>query len=699
MSLETTRFNTPEIRQRFEADDYDWGQVKSRLEEIAAQEAIDTRLEDLAGNIDAGYDYLKWLIDNQAETDTPLSERTISSLADARELGRDIANLSTDELKDIAQEWATNATGIIWGKIEEWVDSFISSKLWIFSDIFKGFGERFKAIFTAIASVFWIKNLFGEEEVEDTTTPVSVTPENKENPVVANEEAIDEENSATENLTENPETLRGNTTLAGYKIITELSGLDYWKNSSELGIISAMWTFSLGEVKATLGSDKSFQNQFGERMNDFSEESIATVILGIIGPVNEEFFESRLNPDNLQNLLLNENGDYTELARQYFTIEELESITSSAYSYERVKLPLLGRLSAISLYSLMWTVGRNAQQYMSEWSENLKVFLLSDETLQTVSSLFSENKNTHELYPERLSQVFNSLLWGKESFNKSADQLAKEVEPNIEIGSEDYEKLEDLIAYKNIVLQEIPEQFSHNTTGFSDAFNGSMTWGKLIFLYVSTDGKSPSELQWYEKAILYSWIHSIIPADTQSNYFLNLAEDLHSNSDEDSQILTVLLSRLVWNSLDGDINMFQRAKWAVDNVAEGTFGLDQIEDERYRRLAIMWVEIWGLAFLIKLFSRMPVMRAVILATSWVVVASVIFGVKQWLHISLQWEVREYYLSYLDSIAAATNHNNKETLIAAIESQELTATQFGQEVLSIDLEGIAQGVFWDKRITS
>lgn len=688
MSLETTRFNTPEIRQRFEADDYDWDQVKTRLEEIAAQEAIDTRLEDLAGNIDAGYDYLKWLIDNEAETSTPLSERTISSLADAQELGRDIASASSDELKDMAQEWAANAASAVWDRVEEWINGFISSKLWNFWEFFKGFSENFKAIIAAVAAAFWIKNLFGEEESEDTTTPV-----------IESDETTTEETSAPENLTESPDDLREKTTIAGYRIITELSGLDYGEGSSESGIIAEMSTFSYGEIKATLASDESFQEQFGEDMEGYAEENIAMVVLGVIGPVNEEFFESRLNPDNLQSLLLDENGDYTTLAKKYFTIEELESITSSTYSYERIKLPLLGRLSAISLYSLMWTVGKNAQQYMSEWSESLKVFLLSDETLQTVSSLFSENENTNELYPERLSQVFDSLLPWQENFNADINQLARKVEPNIEIGSRDYEKLEALMAYKNIVMREIPEQFSHNTTGFSEAFNSSMTWGKLIFLYVSTDGKSPSDLQWYEKAVLYSWIHSTIPADTQSNYFLNLAEDLHSNSDEDSQILTVLLSRLVWNSLDGDINMFQRAKWAVDNVVEGTFGLDQIEDERYRRLAIMWVEIWGLALLIKLFSRMPVMRAVILATSWVVVASVIFGVKQWLHNSLQWEVREYYLSYLDSIAAATNHNNKETLIAAIESQELTATQFGQEVLSIDLEGIAQGVFWNERITS
>lgn len=695
MSVETPNYDNPEIRQRFEEDGYNWEEIKARLDALALAEEVDTRLDELAGNIEGSYSYLKSLIETSSDEEESIVDAAIEWGTEAIQEWIETAvenaeNWGKSQIE--ARLWGLSRIPLIW----EWLSEFV------FNTIKDSYESQKSGFLVSILWFFGFKNILewyasrrNDEQNEETPEGNAIT----ETPI-AQETTEWEIDTSSETVIENPEELRGKTTLAGYRIITELSGLDYGENSSEWWIISRMWTFSLWELKATLSNNKSFKEQFWDTMDSYSEEEIATVVLGVIGPVNEEFFEARLSPENIQEILFTEDGSFSELARKYFSEEELDNITQADYSYERIKLPLLWRLSAISMYSLVWSVARNATQYMRDGSENLKVFLLSEETIVHLGEMFSESETESTIYPERLSLLFDDILDGSSNFNKTPEQLASEASPPIEIGSGDYEKLQALVAYRTTVMQEIPEQFSHNTLWFEEAFRDWMDWGKLIFLYVSTNGKSPSELQWYEKAVLYSWIHSVVheSPEIQSNYFLNLAEHLYTNNDEKSRILTVILARVVGDSAEDDINVFQRTQWAIDNVVEWTFWLDAIEDDRLRRLAIMGVEIGGLTLLIKLFSRMPVMRAVILATSGVVVASIVFGVKQWLHNSLQGEVRNYYLDYLDTISRATSYGNKETLIAAIESQDFDVASFGQEILSIDLADIAESVFWDKIIS-
>jgi hypothetical protein len=95
---------------------------------------------------------------------------------------------------------------------------------------------------------------------------------------------------------------------------------------------------------------------------------------------------------------------------------------------------------------------------------------------------------------------------------------------------------------------------------------------------------------------------------------------------------------------------------------------------------------------------MPVMRAVLLATTGVVVGSVVLWIKQGLHNSLEWDIQTYYTNYLDAIAWATSYQNKETLINSIEWGNFSITDFTWEVVNIDLWSIASNVFWESSIT-
>ena len=71
--IETPKYHSNEVQKKFEADWYDWDNIKDILEELASREEVDSQLDALEGN--SYYTYLKELIDK------PFDYQTISILA------------------------------------------------------------------------------------------------------------------------------------------------------------------------------------------------------------------------------------------------------------------------------------------------------------------------------------------------------------------------------------------------------------------------------------------------------------------------------------------------------------------------------------------------------------------------------------------------------------------------------------------
>jgi len=59
MRLEIPKYYTPELREKFESEGYDWEAIKEKLAEVATREEVDVRLRELAGNSQAYFDYLR----------------------------------------------------------------------------------------------------------------------------------------------------------------------------------------------------------------------------------------------------------------------------------------------------------------------------------------------------------------------------------------------------------------------------------------------------------------------------------------------------------------------------------------------------------------------------------------------------------------------------------------------------------------
>ncbi len=59
MGLETPKYHTPELREKFESEGYDWEAIKEKLAEVARREEVDRKLRELADNSEEYFQYLK----------------------------------------------------------------------------------------------------------------------------------------------------------------------------------------------------------------------------------------------------------------------------------------------------------------------------------------------------------------------------------------------------------------------------------------------------------------------------------------------------------------------------------------------------------------------------------------------------------------------------------------------------------------
>ncbi|NDK10080.1 hypothetical protein GW846_04820 [Candidatus Gracilibacteria bacterium] len=461
--------------------------------------------------------------------------------------------------------------------------------------------------------------------------------------------------------------LKDDTRLLGYNLMSQVSGLPITEKSSNiLGKINERTNpVSLISMRGYLSSGANLKSTLGLEETTFTEEEILGVVIAITGPVNEEFFETQINAIDLQ-LMIGKNPDFNEDALLFFTKEELKEIESTNYNYLELRIGILARLSVFSLKNELLIL----QALPGEYAGKLKNFfgnILEDEN---ISALFDGD----EVYPKGVSLAFKDILTGDGT--ESLDSIIERGQNKLNaegasLSQTDIEIITKIYNYKEIIISQIDE-YGLGVNGFNDYISEKLSWGNIIALYGIMQSKDLSNATGFEKVFVYTWVYGILDGNIKGLYESAAAEKLlSSTTEEDSKVFQVLFMRI----LEVDRNIFlegiDTAKGNIDGVVGSITGFNEIDDSWLRYIAINAVEGGGLALLIKLSTNVPVLRAVLIATSGIVATSIILIIKEKLYQDQQGKVGNYYMEFLNKVAPNLGISNGDELIAKIESGELT----------------------------
>jgi len=461
--------------------------------------------------------------------------------------------------------------------------------------------------------------------------------------------------------------LKDDTRLLWYNLMSQVSWLPITEKSSNiLGKINERTNpVSLISMRWYLSSWANLKSTLWLEETTFTEEEILWVVIAITWPVNEEFFETQINAIDLQ-LMIWKNPDFNEDALLFFTKEELKEIESTNYNYLELRIWILARLSVFSLKNELLIL----QALPWEYAWKLKNFFWNILEDENISALFDGD----EVYPKGVSLAFKDILTGDgtESLDSIIERWQNKLNAEgASLSQTDIEIITKIYNYKEIIISQIDEYWL-GVNWFNDYISEKLSWGNIIALYWIMQSKDLSNATWFEKVFVYTWVYWILDWNIKWLYESAAAEKLlSSTTEEDSKVFQVLFMRI----LEVDRNIFlewiDTAKWNIDWVVWSITWFNEIDDSWLRYIAINAVE-WGwLALLIKLSTNVPVLRAVLIATSWIVATSIILIIKEKLYQDQQWKVWNYYMEFLNKVAPNLWISNWDELIAKIESWELT----------------------------
>lgn len=563
----------------------------------------------------------------------------------------------TQTVIDAGKKAATQAAQSTETALESGIDNAVKSKLWSFGDIFKGFSiwAIFTKILAAIFGKFGFENIFWEKNEK---TDVTITND---------QEGTDTEDNTWENPEENKEAITekiDKTRTAWYILLSQISGMPFEHGSREVAIL---WELDAGKPPLTILElkwkflsiwDKNIKSEVWLEDTDYSNEEIYQVMIGLIGPINEEFFTAQLWKKETK-ALIGAAPKYNESIQDIFTKKELEKIHAVDYDYTRLSVGIVSRLAVLSIKQSLIAL----KEVPGGYAKKARNLFSSIDT----KDLYGESESS--LYPKWVSFAFSDILWVKTTY--TAQEIEKKANDKwYELTESDVLTIGKIVNYKDTIIGEI-WKYSLETQWFQENIENNLTWGNVISLYALLRGGDISTAQGMDTVMIYTWIYGLLDGTTQGEYQSQALKKLIEKDNSESKVLQVFIFRVLEVDRNVLFESIKNTKWFVDGMVGALPWINNISDSKLRVIAINVLEIWGISLFLKLIMNMPVMRAVLLATTWVIWTLVYLGIKEKYYQDVNSRIGKIYIDFLEEIAPHFDKENHQTLIQSVERWDIS----------------------------
>lgn len=658
---------------------------------------------ELAKSIDAHLD----LLTVKAELD--ISQK-IMKLNELLERSEDIT--WEESIIDSAISWGTEAlqTGIEqtlegaedWGKtqvenklgalakiplIGEWLSKFVFDTLKSSYENNKGW------IMTAILGYFGFESIM--EKYADLRNAVVPEEETVEENIVISEEVPDTNTAIAGIETEDILSETRNTArTAWYRMIGKLSWLPTQWYETEI-----MWDLNASsqslqsiEYKISRNDGKALYEVYQIDAR-YSDEQISRVVAMLIWPYNREFFDYQLEASKLQNILW-QDPNYSETAKKFFTDAELESISEENYDYSAVSIGILSRLSVVSMGQYV----RYIRELPSEFAGKLwTVFrdVVHDEELTALISGGVEANS----YPKSVSDVFTDLLTSDADSSIDIDYFKNiAAGKDIDLSEADISALQSIIVFNQNIRSQL-STMSLWLDGFDENIDENLTWQKLLSLYAITGWENVDQIEWFGKIMIFTWIHWALSGTMQWNYETKILEHIADDNSQDSLVLQAVAFQILEIDRNRFLEVLHNTKWRIDGAVEYIVpGVEDIEDEWMKWIAINLIETWSIALALKFLWRMPITKAVLIATSGMIGTLVYVWIKEWLHEREQSEIWRRYKDFIEEIAPRIWYDSANTLIDGINDGSVSMWDMLASISPEDMASEALGEIFYNNIS-
>lgn len=588
---------------------------------------------------------------------------------------------SNNILNDATQattEWLSNAieSGEKWWQTK--AKEFISEKFksipliweWLSETVFTAVKDKYETgkggIITFLLGLFpfWktlLNNFWIKEGINDDN---GSTVEKKG----SKDDSIDTKSNTENNTTEAEKNdslseRKNKIQVIWYMLLWKVSWFPHEKGSPEIEILQKIWKKSLIDVQWLIfESNGNFKEALKIEDLHISEDSVRRVIIWIIGPINREYLDWQLKAQNIDSYI-GIAPNFNERAKSLFSTNELQEIYKKKKNYREMSISIISRLSvmsiedyAISLTSVPW-----------ELSWRIINFLGGVAVTQELQNLRWPETND-ELYPKNISFVFSHIFASKATHNATTIIRNAEVD-GVELSEKDKDIIREIVAYKETIISQI-SQYSLWLDGFENEIDKNLTWANIMLLRNLLKWRSINNAEWFDKVILFTWSHGVLTGVLKWNYETKILEHIADSSQNDSNLLTVVAYRVLEIERNIVYESAKNIKWRIDWWYELALGLDKIDNTWVKWVLVNIWEILTVSMALKLLRKTPIMRAVLLATTWVLSVSIFFWVKEGLHNKLDSDIWRVYAEFLQEIAPKIWEESIESLAKSITTWEM-----------------------------
>lgn len=606
--------------------------IRGRLDLLAVTSA--TTVE---GRIQA----LHAILERHSNENTP--DIQLQLTAQAEEAARRAAEVASEQATTYVRDQVTS-----W--INSWYERIIPESIRNF--FWEGFNlwQSLWSWFTGLFAGTWFgrrllwNNSETPEPVETVTPEPEATPEQEPDP-------------ATEVVREDFSSERRRLTIAWYHILHQLSGLSLTRdvNSPIIAVYNDILSnHTLSHIETLIQGNNISTLTEG---TNYSEEIIHQAMLGFIWPINRSLLESRLTEVKMKTILWynEENWEFSDIARRYFSEEELSIIQNNAFNFSEIPLNILSRLLALSFRNIFMTASQEvATGWMSIWTL-IGTTLLSWGIYHDLQQVFWETER-NDIYPEGMEQALLPYI------TEGWDALSLPLEAIVEINNPDIPEtdrnhLRDFLSFRDSLIPYLSqENFGLWIEWFEESLGNRLTYGRILALYIALNGINSTNTLWnHDRSIIYIWIYNILEWDIKGRYqtqIITQALTRISEWDEDP-VLNAVVFRISEMDRNTTLSWIERVIWWVDQAVENQVRtlLPEFfeQNPQLLRIATWAVEIGWVALLLKILFRMPVMRAVLIATSWIIPLTLYFGLKESVYSSLDSDIQNLYNNYLNTL--------------------------------------------------
>jgi hypothetical protein len=440
-----------------------------------------------------------------------------------------------------------------------------------------------------------------------------------------------------------------------YLILTYMSWNRAVESSDSLAVYEILWEKSLNEARDDFENLEYEGGKIkpGEILRVFwiegsweDEVEHFNTIKWIVWPYTNSFLNSMFTPhSNVHEIILksDSSGNFSDAALELFTLEELNRIQWSN-GYNTLQIDELSRLTILYCKSFYGNNVEHLQQAIWEVSSSVKDFIFGWEVQAVFNNLTSTNRN-EELYPASVWEVFANILTGDQYINSNTHALTTWRSGFEGMNSDDIDKIDAIVSFRNQITDIIPAEFSLWIPGFATRFWNQLDYAKVLSLYVMLGWKDLTERTEMDDILIYTWVYNLFEWSDQWLYESAALEKLGDDSDDLSEDQKNVLTMVLFRTVEANRNWY--IDW-VARVASLWHGLvtDQIlwdldvnprvKDYLAYTLETAWA--YGLWRILSLF---PTTRAVLFVTWWVTIWAVLLlsreGIYQWLSNEIQAE--------------------------------------------------------------